>query len=693
MSLFVRLCFFTIFFMVRFGIAMNLSAQEQNGAGPTRSAAVNYGVELEKQKKYAEAAVIFKRAAAEGDLQSMTQLGNMYRDADDGSRDYATALVWFKKAAAGGDPEAMVRIGSMYETNCGLPLDLNQAINWYQQADKAASATSQKIWRDYANAMISVDLTAKDDPVKLASIKCTDAPELTIKQQQISHKALIRAMNSVDTLVELRHELIEKGTYTLVSLDLVDGVLQIDESVSVTAVPLIALNANGIEAQASSSGGAFVEFHVKPGTPDDLIAEKSADRVLHEGSFQLRFTDITTAANAAADFSHLVEIRDSSNPTNWLDAARTDWKRAAPAWASPSPINEQPGPTNLPQGTLFAAGDGQQQQTDGAQLIAQQRAKQQQVAQDDSDRQDEISELRSDIEMQLQNARDDESSANQVLNNCSGPGVAICQTLGELGAAKFRQDAVKAKNKADEDREEIQRLEGEQVETRQRRDTSFGSSLQQVTTENGTSIQNAAAQQQANLQAMTVDAQQRQHAEMQARAAAVQNTRLVQTNAPSVRPTSNPSNITTTSSPGNASSGSNSNSSFNPYSTTPTPGSYNPYTGAGTGSIQTKCIEVTTSVASHTTWHSPSGSFCQKELDVFFTNNNAAAVSCTWAYLKDGVWRNYGGGIIQSGETLGGESGGDWTCSPDSGEIKYMCFLKAENETKACSKQLPSDWK
>jgi hypothetical protein len=262
-----------------------------------------------------------------------------------------------------------------------------------------------------------------------------------------------------------------------------------------------------------------------------------------------------------------------------------------------------------------------------------------------------------------------------------------------MGAAKFRQKAARAKNKADEDREEIQRLEGEQVQARQRRDTSYGGSLQQVATENGTSIQNAAAQQQANLQAMAVAAQRQQQAEAQARATAAQNARPVQAAAPSVRPSPSPSNTTASPSPGTASSGSTSNSASNPYTWTPPAGSYNPYTGTGTGSIQTSCIDVTSSVATHVTWHAPAGAFCQKELDVFFTNNNPAAVSCTWAYLKDGVWHNYGGGVIQTGGTVGGESGGDWTCNPDSGQIKYMCFLKAENDKKACSKQLPSDWK
>jgi hypothetical protein len=118
--------------------------------------------------------------------------------------------------------------------------------------------------------------------------------------------------------------------------------------------------------------------------------------------------------------------------------------------------------------------------------------------QDDSDRSEKISQLRADIESQEQIARSNEASADQVLNNCSGPGAALCQALGEAGAAKFRRRASEARNQADVDREEIERLQGEEAQSRQRRDTSYGGNLQQVAAENGTSIQNAARRSQSS---------------------------------------------------------------------------------------------------------------------------------------------------------------------------------------------------
>lgn len=137
----------------------------------------------------------------------------------------------------------------------------------------------------------------------------------------------------------------------------------------------------------------------------------------------------------------------------------------------------------------------------------------------DLDRQSKISQLRSDIESQNQLAENDENSANQVLNNCSGPGAALCQALGQAGAARLRQKAAEARNQADSDREEIERLQGEEVQAHQRRDTSYGGNLQQVATETGTNIQNAAAQQQASLRATAAAIQQRQQGDAQARLA------------------------------------------------------------------------------------------------------------------------------------------------------------------------------
>ena len=109
-----------------------------------------------------------------------------------------------------------------------------------------------------------------------------------------------------------------------------------------------------------------------------------------------------------------------------------------------------------------------------------------------------------------------------------------------------------------------------------------------------------------------------------------------------------------------------------------------PYSGSGTGSIDTKCIDVTSSVTSKASWHAPPRGSCSKEIDIFLTNNYSALASCREAYLKGGGgWHNYGEGTSNPAQP----SKKNWTCKPDSREIRSTCFPKGENDTKAFGKQ------
>jgi hypothetical protein len=290
--------------------------------------------------------------------------------------------------------------------------------------------------------------------------------------------------------------------------------------------------------------------------------------------------------------------------------------------------------------------------------------------------QNRISELRSDIDEQERNAENNENSANQVLNNCSGPGAAICQALGQAGAARFRQKAAQARNQADSDREEIQRLEGQEVQASQRRDTSYGGSLQQVTTQTGTSIQNAAAQQRANLQAMAAANQQRQQVQAQQPAPS--------TSAPAARSSSVNTATTvpaTTATPGPAAS----SSGNNPYSSAPAQGSYNPYTGTGSGSIQGSCTDMTGSVQGSVKIGSDGW------VSGYLTNNSNQALYVSYTFKQNGVpsnaMANAGGTTIQAGQTVGGEGQGLYSTGADKNppEIYWYAVLKSDHDKYGCA--------
>ena len=297
-------------------------------------------------------------------------------------------------------------------------------------------------------------------------------------------------------------------------------------------------------------------------------------------------------------------------------------------------------------------------------------------AQAESERQDKISQLQSDIDSQEQLAQNDESSANQLLNNCSGPGAALCQALGQAGAARLRQKAAEAKNQADSDREKIERLQGEEVQTRQRRDTTYGGSLQQVTTETRTSIQSAAAQQQANLQAMAAANQQRQQVQAQQQPApstSVPAARSSSVNTATVVPAATATPSLTASSGGN-----------NPYSSAPAQGSYNPYTEAGSGSVQGSCTDMTGSVQGTVKIGSDGW------VSGYLTNNSNQTLFVSYTFKQNGVpstaMANSGGTTIQEGQTVGGEGQGLYSTGADKNppEIYWYAVLKSDHDQYGC---------
>jgi hypothetical protein len=95
-------------------------------------------------------------------------------------------------------------------------------------------------------------------------------------------------------------------------------------------------------------------------------------------------------------------------------------------------------------------------------------------------------------------------------------------------------------------------------------------------------IQETAAQNQANLQAAAAAAQQRRQSQDQARLAAEQSARAAQAATANARPI--PSDTNASSSPATSASAATPNTNNNPYTWTPPQGSNNPYTVAGPGS-------------------------------------------------------------------------------------------------------------
>jgi TPR repeat protein len=173
----------------------------------------------------------------------------------------------------------------------------------------------------------------------------------------------------------------------------------------------------------------------------------------------------------------------------------------------------------------------QAQQAQAAQQAAQQAQDQAeadaqaQVAQ----RQQRIEELQSDIDEQEQEAAQWEQSENKMddSSTCSGAGADLCQTIGNLGAAKARENANKARNQADDDRRQIAELQGEPAPVFEKRDTSYAGALQGIQEEHPTQSIDQSLQQQQTEIAQTETAVQARRA-TQRQNSAVQQQRAQQ---------------------------------------------------------------------------------------------------------------------------------------------------------------------
>jgi hypothetical protein len=196
------------------------------------------------------------------------------------------------------------------------------------------------------------------------------------------------------------------------------------------------------------------------------------------------------------------------------------------------------------------------------------------------------------------------------------------------------------------------------------------------------SIQDTAAQQQANLQATAAAIQQRQQAEAQARLAAAQNAETKQTTPSSARST--PSNTNASSSSTTAAAAVTPNTNGNPYSSTPAQGSYNPYTGAGSGSIQGSCTDMTGSVQGSVKIGTDGW------VIGYLTNNSTETLFVSYTFKQNGVpskdMANAGGTSIQGGQTVGGEGQGLYSTGADKNQsrIYWYAVRQADHDKYGC---------
>ena len=89
------------------------------------------GVECENKIDYITAFVYYLTAAEQEHINAQIKIGEMYRSGNGVTKDYAEALKWYRKAADQGDVWAMNNIGVLYEYDLQ---NYQTAKEWYQKA-------------------------------------------------------------------------------------------------------------------------------------------------------------------------------------------------------------------------------------------------------------------------------------------------------------------------------------------------------------------------------------------------------------------------------------------------------------------------------------------------------------------------------------------------------------------------------
>ena len=90
-----------------------------------------------------------EREAVQGDKDAQHQLGLMYYNGDNVSKDYLQAFKWFNKAAEQGDPESQYYLGVMYIYGHGVSRDDQEGVKWLCKASAQDFEPAQKYLRTW----------------------------------------------------------------------------------------------------------------------------------------------------------------------------------------------------------------------------------------------------------------------------------------------------------------------------------------------------------------------------------------------------------------------------------------------------------------------------------------------------------------------------------------------------------------
>ncbi len=101
------------------------------------------GCQYEKEKRYAEAAQCYKRAAEKNSAEAQLRLGDCYYHGNSVKKDLMEALNLYRFSAGKNFAEAQLRLGDCYYHGNGVKKNLKEAVKWYGLAAENGHSEAQ----------------------------------------------------------------------------------------------------------------------------------------------------------------------------------------------------------------------------------------------------------------------------------------------------------------------------------------------------------------------------------------------------------------------------------------------------------------------------------------------------------------------------------------------------------------------
>jgi TPR repeat protein len=96
-----------------------------------------------KAGDYGQAAIWYRKAAEQGDVDAQVLLGLLYDLGHGVPQDFTQAASWYRKAAEQGNVDAQYYLGTDYDSGQGVPQDNSLAVVWWRKSAEQGNADAQ----------------------------------------------------------------------------------------------------------------------------------------------------------------------------------------------------------------------------------------------------------------------------------------------------------------------------------------------------------------------------------------------------------------------------------------------------------------------------------------------------------------------------------------------------------------------